>query len=51
LSLYLDTSFLGGLFIEADVFATQATTFFAETSETLVVSDFAAAEFASVIAR
>lgn len=50
MSVYLDTSFLGGLFIEADSFANRATRFFAETSETLVVSDFAAAEFTSVIA-
>jgi len=51
LSLYLDTSFIGGLFIEADVFAARARAFFAATDETLVVSDFAAAEFASVVAR
>jgi uncharacterized protein len=51
LSIYLDTSFLGGLFIQADTFAGRAATFFAESSEALVVSDFAAAEFASVVAR
>lgn len=51
MSLYLDTSFLAGLFIEADIFASRAAAFFAETNETLVVSDFAAAEFASVVAR
>jgi uncharacterized protein len=51
LSLYLDTSVLAGLFIEADVFAGRAARFFAETDETLVVSDFVAAEFASVVAR
>lgn len=51
MSLYLDTSFIGGLFIEADVFAARARAFFAATDETLVVSDFAAAEFASVVAR
>jgi len=51
LSIYLDTSFLGGLFIQADTFAGRAATFFAEASEPLVVSDFAAAEFASVVAR
>jgi predicted nucleic acid-binding protein len=48
---YLDTSFLGGLFIEAYVFATRASAFFAEANKTLAVSDFAAAEFASIIAR
>jgi len=51
LTIYLDTSFLGGLFIRADAFASRAATFFAEASEPLVVSDFAAAEFASVVAR
>jgi uncharacterized protein len=51
LGIYLDTSFLAALFIEADVFASRAATFFAETNEPLVVSDFAAAEFASVVAR
>jgi uncharacterized protein len=51
LSLYLDTSLLVALFIEADTFHDRATTFFAEIDETLVVSDFAATEFASVVAR
>jgi uncharacterized protein len=51
LSVYLDTSVLAGLFIEADVFASRAAKFFADTNETMVVSDFAAAEFASVVAR
>jgi predicted nucleic acid-binding protein len=51
LSIYLDTSFLVALFIEADVFAGRAAAFFAQTSELLIVSDFAAAEFASVVAR
>lgn len=51
MSIDLDTSLLAGLFIATDVFATRATAFFAETNETLVVSDFAATEFASVIAR
>jgi uncharacterized protein len=51
LSIYFDTSVLGGLFIEADVFADRAAKFFAETTETVIVSDFAAAEFASVVAR
>jgi predicted nucleic acid-binding protein len=51
LSIYLDTGFLAALFIQADVFASRAATFFAEASEPLVVSDFAAAELASVVAR
>jgi hypothetical protein len=42
LCLYLDTSVLAELFIEADVFAGRAARFFAETDETLVVCDFAA---------
>jgi predicted nucleic acid-binding protein len=51
LSIYLDTSLLAGLFIEADVFASRAAVFFGEAIETLIVSDFAATEFASVVAR
>jgi len=51
LSVYLDASFLTGLFITTDVFANRAATFFAGNDESLIVSDFAAAEFASVIVR
>ncbi len=50
-SIYLDTGRLAGLLIEADIFASRATTAFADTPETLIVSDFAATEFASVVAR
>ena len=51
MTLYLDTSFLAALFIEADAFNAQATIFFADVNDAMVVSDFAATEFASVIAR
>jgi uncharacterized protein len=50
-SVYLDTSVLAGLFIETDVFASRAAAFFFQTDDVLVVSDFAAAEFASVLSR
>jgi uncharacterized protein len=50
-SVYLDTSVLASLFIETDVFASRAATFFSQVDEVLVVSDFAAAEFASVLSR
>jgi uncharacterized protein len=50
-SVYLDTSVLASLFIDTDVFASRAATFFSQADDVLVVSDFAAAEFASVLAR
>ncbi len=43
--------FFGWSVDRGDVFADRAKTFFADTGETLVVSDFAAAEFSSVVAR
>ena len=51
MSIYLDTSVLVALFIDADVFAGRAASFFAEAKETLIVSNFAKAEFAAVVAR
>ena len=51
MSVYLDTSVLASLFIDTDVFATRATTFFAQADDVLIVSDFAATEFASVLSR
>jgi predicted nucleic acid-binding protein len=50
-SVYLDTSVLASLFIDTDVFASRAATFFAQADDVLIVSDFAATEFASVLAR
>jgi predicted nucleic acid-binding protein len=50
-SVYLDTSVLASLFIDTDVFASRAKTFFLQADDVLIVSDFAAAEFASVLAR
>jgi predicted nucleic acid-binding protein len=50
-SVYLDTSVLASLFIDTDVFASRAATFFSQADDVLVVSDFAAAEFASVLSR
>jgi predicted nucleic acid-binding protein len=50
-SVYLDTSVLTSLFIDTDVFNSRAVTFFSQADDILVVSDFAAAEFASVLSR
>jgi predicted nucleic acid-binding protein len=51
LTLYLDTSVLAGFFVETDAFAGRANSLFAGMSDVPIVSDFVAAEFASVIAR
>lgn len=48
---YLDTSFLVGLFVDNDAFAAGAKHVYVEADDPLIVSDFAAAEFASVVAR
>ncbi len=48
--IYLDGSVLVALFT-ADALTTRAETLLRDTSPTLVVSDFAAAEFASALAR
>jgi predicted nucleic acid-binding protein len=50
-NVYLDTSVLTSLFIDTDVFNGRAVTFFSQADDILVVSDFAAAEFASVLSR
>ena len=50
MSLYLDASVLVALFTE-DPFASQADRFLRESASVVVVSDFAVAEFASVIGR
>jgi predicted nucleic acid-binding protein len=50
LSLYLDVSVLVALFTE-DPFASHAHRFLRENASVVTVSDFAAAEFASVIGR
>jgi predicted nucleic acid-binding protein len=51
LSVYLDASVLVGLFVEKDALAARARTIAVGDDEVLIVTDFAAAEFASVIAR
>jgi predicted nucleic acid-binding protein len=51
LGVYLDTSVLAGLFVETDVFAERAANFFMQVQDVLIVSDFATAEFASVLSR
>ena len=51
MSIYFDTSFVVGLFVDTDTFATGARAFYVEADDVYVVSDFVAAEFASVIAR
>ena len=50
-SVYLDASLLVALFTSDDAFTDRASTFLAADLDVLVVSDFAAAEFASVMAR
>jgi uncharacterized protein len=51
LSVYLDTSVIVGLLIETDALAGRARSIAFDDDDVLVVSDFAAAEFASVVAR
>jgi predicted nucleic acid-binding protein len=51
LSTYFDTSLLVGLFVDFDAFAKSARQIYIDAEDPLVVSDFAAAEFSSVIAR
>jgi predicted nucleic acid-binding protein len=50
LSVYLDASLIVSLFVD-DAFTQRANSAFRTSPDALVVSDFAAAEFASVIAR
>lgn len=50
MSVYLDASVLVPLFVE-DVFTARADAFLRKLSEQVIVSDFAAAEFASSVAR
>jgi uncharacterized protein len=50
LNIYLDASAIIPLFV-ADAFTARARTFLSTKSPILVVSDFAAVEFASVVAR
>jgi uncharacterized protein len=51
LSIYLDASVISGLFIEQDALADRARAIVFDDDEVLVVSDFTAAEFASVVAH
>ena len=51
MSTYFDTSLLVGLFVDFDAFAKSAKEIYVDAEDPLVVSDFAAAEFSSVIAR
>ena len=51
MSVYLDASFLVALFINQKPLSARASAFLEDTLPELVVSDFAAAEFASAIAR
>jgi predicted nucleic acid-binding protein len=51
LSIYFDTSFLVGLFVDSDSFASNARAFYVSADELFIVSDFAVAEFASAVAR
>lgn len=51
MSIYFDTSFLVGLFVDTDAFASNARAFYVGADDLFIVSDFAAAEFASAVAR
>lgn len=51
MSIYLDASVIAGLFVERDALADRARSIAFDDDAVLIVSDFAAAEFASVIAR
>lgn len=51
MSIYLDASVISGLFIVQDALVVRARSIVFDDDEVLVVSDFAAAEFASVVAR
>ena len=51
MSVYLDTSVLVALFTDSDPFTERARAYMASNPDTLTISDFAAAEFASVVAR
>jgi uncharacterized protein len=51
LGIYLDTSFLIGLFVATDAFAGRAKTFYTTAEDRFIVSDYATAEFASVISK
>jgi predicted nucleic acid-binding protein len=50
-SLYLDTSVMVALLIASDPFTDRARGYMAANPDSLIVSDFAAAEFASVVGR
>jgi uncharacterized protein len=50
-SVYLDTSVMIALFIDSDPFTERAKACIASNPDSLIVSDFAAAEFASAVAR
>ena len=49
--IYLDASALIALFIDSDPFTVRAKAYLATIVDSLIVSDFAAAEFASGVAR
>ena len=51
MSVYVDASFLVALFVNQRPLSARASTFLEDALPELVVSDFAAAEFASAIAR
>jgi uncharacterized protein len=50
-SVYLDASILIALFIDSDPFTERAKAYLASIVDSLIISDFAAAEFASGVAR
>ena len=51
MSVFFDTSVLVGLFFDDDALAKRSRRIAIDENETVAISDFVAAEFASVIAR
>lgn len=51
MSVYLDTSVVVALFVESDAFTARAKQYVGITGDSLIVSDFVVAEFASAMAR
>lgn len=51
MSVYLDTSVVVALFVESDAFTARAKQYVSITGDSLIVSDFVVAEFASAMAR
>ena len=51
MSVYLDASVVVALFIASDPFTERTSSYLASNIDDLIISDFAGAEFTSVVAR